>query len=113
MTDLELLDQYCEKCIQFVNPFLFNEVKRRGLYDLINYLPNNTAEAKAVVRARLAAQGKYFDNEEIDYISQEISRLEALRNEMNTIRMTDVDKLIPILKEMRERSETVLNYFKS
>lgn len=79
LNDLEVVDLYIEKCQQFVNPRLLGEVTRRGLYDIINFLPHNRDEAKAVAYARLGKMGKVFNEPEIDHISAEISRLESLR----------------------------------
>ena len=111
-TDLDLVDNYIERCQQFVNPFLLRQVTNRGLYHVINFLPHDIKEAKAVARARLIKMGKFFDEPEIDAIFQEINRLEFLKNELNKIKITDVDKLIPILGEMSQRSLYVRDYFK-
>lgn len=113
MTDLELVDKYIEECTRFVHPMLLNDVIARGLYSVINRLPNNIEEAKAVARARLASMGKHFYDEEIDQIAGEIQRLEFLRKQLNSTTITDVDKLIPILTEMQTRAEFVKNYFKT
>ncbi len=113
LTDLELVDEYIVKCQRHVNPGLFNQVRRRGLYDIINFLPTDIQEAKAVARARLAKQKKYFGEPEIDAIFQEVSRIENLRTRLNDITVTDVDKLLPILEEMTTRGTFVRDYFKT
>lgn len=114
MNDLELLDKFCEHTCKttFINPFLFRDVEARGLGWVINYLPENVDEAKAVVRARLAKVGKSFGDPEIDHIANEIKRLEDLRKQLNNMNMADAHKVIPVLKEMQETSEFVLSYFK-
>lgn len=112
MNDLEAVDNYIEKCREFVNPRLLGDITNRGLYDIINYLPRNIKEAKAVARARLAKKGKYFGDEQISQIANTIHRIEFLRNELSTISMTDVDKTITILNEMIIHSEFIKNYYK-
>lgn len=112
MTDLELVDKFCEECMQFINPAIFRQIQDRGLYDIINYLPKTTAEAKAVARARMAKQGKYFGDPEIDAIAGTIQRIEFLRKELNKISITDVHEILPILEEMITLSVYVKDYFK-
>lgn len=112
MNDLELLDKFCETCLDFIDPFTFREIQNRGLLWVVNVgLPNNTLEAKAIVRARLSKVGKSFGDGEIDHIANEIKRLEALRSKLNEMNMADAHKVIPILNEMKETSEFVLSYF--
>lgn len=112
MTDLEAVDNYIVQCKRFVNPMLLGDITRRGLYHVINFLPRNVDEAKAVARARMAKMGKYFGDEEIDKIAGEVSRLEFLRNELNKLNMADAHAVIPIINEMQKISEFVRDYFK-
>lgn len=113
MTDLELVDKYCEECRRFVDPFLLREVQSRGLYDIINRLPGDINEAKAVARARLAESGKCFGDPEIDQIANTIQRLEFLRKDLSKMNMTNPTEVIPVLDEMKELSLFVKNYFKT
>lgn len=112
MTDLELIDLWCEKCLRFISPQIFRQIKERGLYHIINYLPNTTLEAKAVARARLAKEKKYFGDVEIDTIANKIDRIEFLRKALNNLKGTDVHETLPILLEMTELSTYVKDYFK-
>lgn len=48
MNDLQAVDNYIEKCRQFVDPRLLRDIMRRGLYHIINFLPGNINEAKSV-----------------------------------------------------------------
>lgn len=112
MTDLEMIDNFCETCLDIINPKTLRDICKRNLYGYVNLLPENVQEAKAVARARLSKNGKFFGDVEIDQIAGEIKRLEFLRSSLVTINSTDVHKIIPILKEMMERSEFILNYFK-
>ncbi len=112
LTDLQLVDVYIEKCQRFVNPYLLRQVCSRGLYNIINYLPGDIAEAKSIARARLVKAGKYFDDPEIDAIFQEVNRLNFLMKQLQGISVTDVSKTLPILEEMTQRSIYVRDYFK-
>ena len=115
MNDLELLDKYIEDNCKTgcVNPFLFRNIEARGLTYLINYLPSNEQEAKAILRARLAKIGKSFGDDEIDQIANEIQNVERLRKQLITMNMADAHKVIPILKEMLQTSEFILSYYKT
>lgn len=113
MNDLELLDKFCETCLDFIDPFTFREIQNRGLLWVVNVgLPKNELQAKSVIRARLARVLITFGDAEIDQIANEIKRLEVLRDKMNKMNMADVNKIIPILLEMQTISEFVLNYYK-
>lgn len=111
-TDIELIDEYIEKCSRFINPRLFAEVNSRGLYNIINFLPGDIQEAKSVARARLSKINRYFEDEQITQIANEIERVEFLRDQLNKTKITDVTKTLPILEEMINRSKFVKDYFK-
>lgn len=110
-TDLELLDKFCEECLDFVNPPLFREIQNRGLSYMVNFLPNTTEQAKAVVRARMTNAGNYFGDEQIDQIAGWITRLNFLRKQLAGMNMADPHKTISILDEMKSLSELILNYY--
>lgn len=112
-SDLALLDEYCEKCMEFINPFIFNEIRRRGLLWVINVgLPKTTGEAKAVVRARLASVKKYFGDEEISQIASKAARIETLRDKLNKLKPGDVGQTMPILEEMISISAEIRDWYK-
>lgn len=112
LNDLELVDEYIEKCQRFIDPILLREVTTRGLYNIINFLPANIKEAKSVARGRLAKKGKYFGDDEIDQIANEIQRIEFLINKLSSLKATDVHKTLPLISEIQSRSEFVRDYFK-
>ena len=112
MKDLELLDTFCEKCLDFIDPFIFRDIESRGLTSIVNYLPKDVNEAKAIIRGRLAKLGKAFGDPEIDQIANEIKRLESLRTKLITMNMADAHKVIPILNEMKDISYFLLSYYK-
>jgi hypothetical protein len=111
--DLEAIDQYIINCRDFINPKLFRDINNRGLYKIINGLPYDVNEAKAIARARLAKIGKSFGDEEIDQIANTVQRMEFLRDELNKIAMTDTDKVIPIVNELITQAQYVRDYFKT
>lgn len=112
LNDLQLLDQFCETCLDFINPKIFREIEARGLYCIVNNLPGNVQEAKAVVRCRLAKIGRCYWDDEIDQIAHEIYRLEELRKKLNSISLTEVQETLPILDEMQFISQFVRDYYK-
>jgi hypothetical protein len=111
--DLEIIDKYIQSCRDFINPKLFREIIKRGLYKIVNQLPYNRDEAKAVARARLAKIGKSFGDAEIDQIANTVQRMEFLRDELHKIAMTDTDKVIPIVNELITQAQYVRDYFKT
>lgn len=112
MNDLQAVDNYIEKCLEFVNPVLLRDITDRGLYNVINYLPRNIKEAKAVARARLAKMGKCFGDPEIDQIANTVQRIEHLREKLNALSMTDCNKVLEIVDEIKVHSEFIRDYFK-
>lgn len=113
ITDLELVDEFINKCREFINPKLLGEVTARGLYNVINFLPRNIDEAKAVARARMAKMNKYFGDEEIDKIAGQIQRLESLKSSLMNTSMTNAHEVKPILDEMQHFTNEILDYYKS
>ncbi len=114
MTDLELIDLYCENCIEFIDPRLFREIEQRGLYEIINNLPyTNPKERKYVARARLSQQkGVYTGDVEIEQIASVVNRMDFLRKRLNEANLANVHLTIPLLSEMMELSSQIKDYFK-
>ena len=52
MNNFELLDKWCETCLDYINPLLWKEIQSRGLVNIVNYLPSNIEEAKVEVGRR-------------------------------------------------------------
>jgi hypothetical protein len=113
LNDLQAIDQYIENCRDFINPKMFRDINKRGLYKIINQLPYDRNEAKAVARARLAKIGKAFGDEEIDQIANTVQRMEFLRDELNKTPMTDTDKILPLVTELITQAEYVRDFFKT
>lgn len=113
MNDLQAIDNYIEKTRSFINPKLFRDIEARGLYNIINLLPHNIDEAKAIARARLAAIGQYFEDEEISQIASTIRRLETLRDKLAKMRMTECNDVLEVVNEMAVLSIEIKNYYKN
>ena len=111
ITDLELLDKYCEECLAFIDPFLFREVERRGLYSYINRLPAGVANAKATIRARLSQSGRYVGDPEMEQLAGWVSRLEFLRQSLLSLNMADSFVVAPVLIEMTELTHRLTHYY--
>ena len=112
ISDIEFVDLYIDKCLYFINPLIFRQINERGLYHIINYLPKDKEEARAVARARMAKTNKYFDDAELTGIFNTISRVEFLKKELMLLNMTDVHKTLPILNEITELSNHIKDYYK-
>lgn len=113
MTDLELIHEYIDKCRDFITPQLYREMNSRNLLWVVNYLPKDKKEARAIAYSRLAKKGKTFGDEEIDNIASLVSRLEDLRDSMSVMSMTECNTVIPLLDEMQELSIKLKDYFKN
>jgi hypothetical protein len=112
MTDIELLDKFCETCLGFIDPATFREIQNRGLTRFVNYLPSKKDEAKAVVRGRLSKVDKYVGDPEMEQISNIIARMEDLRTQLLKMNMADVHKTMPILSEIQEHSQFLKDYYR-
>ena len=112
MTDKEVIEKWVETCLNYIDPFLLREVEKRGLYPIINKLPSNKIEARAVAYVRLQEAGKVFGDAEIDYIAGNVKELERLRDQLNQVSMTDAHRVSALLSEMQSTALNVLNYFK-
>lgn len=113
MTDLQLLDKFCDECLDYINPFLYNEIRQRGLAWIVNYLPNNIQEAKVVIRAKLAKSGKYVGDPEIEQIADVISRVEFLKKKLNNCNIADIHVSLPIVEEIKTHLIFLQNYYKT
>lgn len=112
MTDLELINRFCETSLEFINPLLFKDIQERNLVDIVNRLPRNKEEAKAVAYARLYESKRVFGDPEIDEIGGNIRRYEILRKKLTITDPTDVHKTVPLLEEMIGISLFIKDYFK-
>lgn len=113
MTDLQLLDKYCDTCLDFIHPTIYREIERRGLVSSINRIGTLVpAEAKAIIRARLSKNGRYTGDPEIEQIASVIDRLEALRSQLVSINITSAFEIKAIADEMAEHSQFLIDYYK-
>jgi hypothetical protein len=112
-TDLELVDRYIDTCLEFIHPAILHEIAGRGLVNIINHLPKTKAEAKVVARSRMAVMGMYFGDDEIDQITGMIYRLLALQKKFTGMNVADGHQTMPVIKEMEEITQFLLDYYKS
>ena len=66
MNNFELLDKWCETCLDYINPLLWKEIQSRGLVNIVNYLPSNIEEAKVEVGRRM----RDFENQKIKILER-------------------------------------------
>lgn len=112
LNDIELVDTFIEQCRDFISPLLLRDIESRGLYNIINRLPNNISEAKAVARARLAKAGYYIGDPEIEQIAAWVKRLEHLRYLLSNLNLADADKTFPVIEEMATITQNLKDYYK-
>jgi hypothetical protein len=112
MTDLELLDRYCDKCLNFIDPFVFNDIRSRGLTWCILSLPTDKNQAKAVVRGRLSKVGRYAGDPEIEQIADWVARLEKLRADLLRLNMADSHQVALVLAEMVILTSRLADYYR-
>ena len=115
-TDLDLLDRYCETCLAHVDPFLINDIRRRGLYSCIQWLPRNVAQAKAMVLGKLAktgraTNGRYVGDPEIERIADLVARMESLRTQLVETNMAESHRVEPLLSEMTDLNQRLSTYY--
>ena len=111
LTDLQLVDKYITDCRNFVNPFLYNQIKSRGLYDVINRLNGNIDQCKALARERMIKIGRLepdgsqiIEKVVVQYLNEGYTQaeiptlLKAANIKPNSLRTVEA-----IIKNLRER----------
>jgi hypothetical protein len=114
MTDLEFCIHYVEDGRSgFIDPFLFNTCRQRGLVPFIDRLTGSQEERKAEMYARFAKAGKVFGDPEIDQIAGVVARQETLRRDLDALQMTNWRETLEITRQMTENAEFIRDYFKT
>lgn len=113
MTDLELVNLYIDKCFDFIDPRIFQEIRNRGLYDIINYLPKvSKDEARAVAYTRMIKAGKAFNDPRLDIINGLLKKIDIAKKKLQTIETSELQTIIEISYEMQYDANRIINYFK-
>ena len=113
MTDLEVVNLYVDKCMDFIDPRIFQEIRNRGLYDIINFLPKvSKEEAYAVAYTRMIKAGKAFNDSRLDVINGLLKKIEIAKNKLQTIETSELQTIIEISYEMQYDANIIINYFK-
>jgi len=100
ITDWDLVKMYIVQCRQFVNPRLLGEINSRGLYNIINYLPNDYDLREAVAYSRMVKAGKLpMDHTVAEEVSR-LNRIDALKEQLSKTPSTEKEKLIELVKEL-------------
>jgi hypothetical protein len=113
MSDLELVNLYCEQCLEFIDPRIFREVSHRGLLFALDDLPKKKHEAKAVAYGRLLKRKRVFNDAEIDYISGLIFRQESLKKQLAITDVTECHRIRMLLEKMQAINFEMVEYFKN
>ncbi len=112
MTDVQLLDSYCESCLDFIDPRLFREVGRRRLTKYIDGLPQNAQEAKSVFRVKLSQDGIYIGGKAIERIASVRRRIEETKSELTSTEAHEFDKILKLTNRLCELVFELRDFFK-
>ena len=113
-TDLEIIDLFCEECIDFIDPAIFREIRKRGLYSIINKLhSDNVAERKALARAKLKVTGVYVGDPEIEQIASIVESIKSLQQQVYQTSPTEAIELLQLSQTLQDHCETLKNYYRS
>lgn len=74
MTDLELLQKWCETCLDFIHPAIWREIQNRNLTNIVNHLPKEGAF--------LECQNRYQK-----YLNSRTEKIKALEKQQNEERL--------------------------
>lgn len=100
ITDWELVQLYIEKCRSFVDPRLLGEISSRGLYNIINFLPEDYDLRESVAYARMVKAGKLpKDHNHAEEFSR-LQRIDAIKEQIGKTPSTETHKLIDLVKEL-------------
>lgn len=110
MTDLELIDKYCES--EFIDPFIFRRIKQRGLYGIIDKLQGNSSERKAQARARLYKTGRYTGDPEIENIADLIASVDRIKQNLINTPSTEVVAILNLTEELKIYASSIKDFFK-
>ena len=112
MSDLELLDHYCETCSVFTDPRIFRHVAARGLVWAVNDLGRDSRENKALVRAKLASAGRYTGDPEIEQVASMIDRIQALKNHISRTKASDAREIRDLAEALQNVAQQLVDYYK-
>ena len=114
-TDWALIQQYIEKCGAFIDPFLFNELRHRGLVWAVDRLPDraSVAERKAAAYGRLLKAGKVYGEEQIDGVAAHMERVKTLQAQIAATDPTDTATLVKHAAELTFQAQAVSEFFRS
>jgi len=112
-SDWRLIQHYIDECSRFVDPFLFNALRGRGLVWVVDHLRGSTAEQKATAYGRLMQAGKVYGEEQIDGVAGHIEQVKALQARLATTDPTDTAVLVKLAAELTFQAQAVSEFFRS
>jgi len=111
MSDLELLDLYCETCFPFIDPRVINPIQQRGLYSIISTLSGTLAERKAEVRAKLSQSGKYTGDPEIEQIASIVERIKRVQKQIAVADPAQANNIIMLCETLTNVAGRLQNFY--
>jgi hypothetical protein len=112
LTDIQLLDRYCEGSLNFIDPRLFREIERRGLAKYIDGLSQNAQEAKSAFRVKLSQDGIYIGDKAIEQIASVKRRIEETKSELASTDAHEFDKILTLTNRLCGLVFELMDFFK-
>lgn len=112
-SDWQVIQLYIDNYNGFIDPFLFNTLRGRGLVWVINDLDHEDKVAtKAAAYGRLLNVGKVFGDEQIDEIAHYIERMKKLQSRLVTIEPTNTSKIVSICEDINIIAKAIEDHFR-
>lgn len=112
VSDWALIQEYLDNR-RFIDPGLFNGLRRRGLVWVINDLGSYDAPtAKATAYGRLLKAKRVFGEEEIDQIAHHIEAIKRLQQQLATTEPSDAGQLLYLCGQLSSHAQEAADYFR-
>lgn len=97
----------------FIDPFLFNAVRGRGLLWVVNDLGNTqTPEALATAYGRLLKAKKVYGEEEIDEIAHHLEAIKTLQQQLAAVEPSAAGELVALAEKLIGHAQATAEYFR-
>jgi hypothetical protein len=110
-SDWSLIKKYLSNRA-FIDPFLFNAVRGRGLLGVVNDLGPDTPEALATAYGRLLKLGKVYGEEEIDEIAHHMEAIKTIQQQLATTEPSAAGELITLAGRLIDHARATADYFR-
>lgn len=112
ISDWTLVQEYLDNR-RFIDPGLFNDLRRRGLIWVVNDLGSYDAPtAKATAYGRLLKAKRVFGEEEIDQIAHHIEAIKRLQQQLAQTEPGDAGRLLDLCGQLSSHAQEAAAYFR-